>query len=135
MYRHLLPAIVAFTMTLVMPQMVNAGDAASEATVVIYRADESNKTKNLKFDLLAGEQTLGRMKAEQSVVVKAPAGSYTLDTNISATQPVTLDLKPGSVHYVHSKLKLSGSSLKVSLEEVPEQVARSQGAESLAGTI
>lgn len=137
MYRHIVPALAAFTLTLLMPQLVKAEDstATAMATVVIYRAHESSKTDHLKFNLHAGNEFVGRMQSGKSLVFRAPAGSYTLDTTLPGAEPLTLDIKPGAVHYVHSRLELQGNRVDLALVEVAEQVARNHGAEDRAGTI
>ena len=101
-------------------------DSASTATVVIYRADEAAKTRRLSMNVTADNHNLGRLKASAVVVAEGPAGEYTLNTNMPGTQPLTLDLKPGATYYIHTKLKMRGSRVYVSMEEVAEQVARVQ---------
>lgn len=137
MMRHIFPAIAAFALTLIMPSLVKADEVVSPemATLVVYRADESFKTDKLRFDLHADQYFIGRAKADGLLQLEAPAGSYTLDTSMPGAETLTLDLKPGAVHYVHSKLVLRGNRVELELIEVEEQVARNHAADGLAGTI
>lgn len=109
-------------------------DSASTATVVIYRADEKAKTRRLSMDVTADNHNLGRLKGNAVLVAEGAAGEYTLDTSMPGTEPLTLDLKPGATYYVHTKLKMRGSRVYVSMEEVTEQVAKVQNP-SLDGAI
>lgn len=133
MYRHVLPALTAFLVTLALSPLVKA--ESSEATVVVYRADEASRTEHLTFGLTEGQRLVGRVRSEKSVVLNAPAGSYTLNTTLPGSEPLTLDLKPGGVYYVHSRLKMTGNQIDLDLVEVAEQIAQSQGAEAFSGTI
>lgn len=135
MYRHLIPALAAFALTLIMPQLTKAEESLAPATVIVYRADESIRTDRLRFDLQADEEVIGRMKPESALQFEAAPGTYTLTTSIPGEASLVIDLKPGAVHYVHSKLVLKGGSLDLKLTEVAEQVAISQGANRMAGAI
>lgn len=103
-----------------------AEEIASPATVVIYRADESVKTSRLNLDISANSNNLGRLSRGDVVVARGPAGTYTLGSSIAGTEPLTLDLKPGATYYIHAGLELRGGRIHVSLQQVPEQVAKVQ---------
>ena len=135
MYRYVLPALLAFAMSMGLPQLVRAEASAEQATLIVYRADESYVTERLRFDVHADEHFVGRLKADNASVIKAPAGTYTVDTSMPDARALEIDLKPGAVHYVHSKLKIDGSRVKVELVEVGEEVAISHGATDFEGTI
>lgn len=135
MFRYFIPALAAFAMTLGLPSLARAEASAETSTLIVYRAEESFNTERLRFDLHANDHFMGRMKAEGATVLTAPAGSYTLDTSLPGAEAVTVELKPGATHYVHSRLDLRGNTVKVEMVEVAEQVARSHGATDRAGTI
>ena len=135
MIRYLLPALLAFAMSMGLPQLVHAETSAEPATLIVYRADESYVTERLRFDVHADELFVGRLKADKANVIKAPAGTYLVDTSMPGAAPLEIDLKPGAVHYVHSKLKIDCSRVRVELVEVGEEVAISHGAKDVAGTI
>ena len=99
-------------------------ESAEPATVVVYRADEPAKTARLRLDVHFGEGSLGRLNADQAVVITQPAGEYTLGTNIKGTEPLVMDLKPGQTYYVHTRMSLKGNGVKVQMSEVEEQVAK-----------
>ncbi len=127
MYRNVWACAVVLAMALGFSQVSIAGDeAAGTATLVIYRADESVKTKRLNFDVHLGRGSLGRLKAENAIVVTRPAGEYALSTNITGTEGLVVDLKPGQTHYVHTDMDMRGTRVKVKMVEVEEQVARLQ---------
>jgi hypothetical protein len=114
-------------MALGVAQGASARDgAASAATLVIYRADESVKSKRLNFDVQMDRGSLGRLKAGNAIVVTRPAGQYALDTSITGTQGVVVEMKPGQTHYVHTEMDVRGTRVKVRMVEVEEQVARRQ---------
>jgi hypothetical protein len=124
-------------------QSVTAQDAtAAPATVVIYRADESVKTKRINVGVIglpsnnssSVDSNIGKLAANKLVSIQSPAGEYTLTTRVSGTEPLTLDLKPGATYYVHAKVAMRGSRISVDLQEVPGQVARVQQP-ALEGTI
>ena len=123
--------IVAFTAVVMVAlgfsQVSVAGEETAEtATVVVYRADESIKTKRLGLDVHMGSGSLGRLKAEQAIVITRPAGEYLINTNINGSKALVLDLKPGETHYVHTQMVMEGTRVKVEMNEVEEQVARVQ---------
>ena len=104
-----------------------AGEESVEtATVVVYRADESFKTRRLGLDVHMGSGSLGRLKSEQAIVITRPAGEYLINSNINGSQALILDLKPGETHYVHTQMTMEGTRVKVEMNEVEEQVARVQ---------
>lgn len=103
-----------------------AGESAEPATLIVYRADESVRTERLGLDVHMDKGSVGRLKADNAVVITQPAGEYTLATSIKGTEPLVIDLKPGHTHYVHSDVEMRGSLVKVNMVEVEEQVARVQ---------
>jgi hypothetical protein len=103
-----------------------AGESAEPATLIVYRADESVRTERLGLDVHMDEGSVGRLNADNAVVITQPAGQYTLATSIKGTEPLVIDLKPGQTHYVHSDVDMRGAHVKVTMTEVEEQVARIQ---------
>jgi len=103
-----------------------AGESAEPATLIVYRADESFRTERLGLDVHMDKGSVGRLEADNAVVITQPAGQYTLATSIKGTEPLVIDLKPGHSYYVHSDVDMRGSLVKVKMTEVEEQVARVQ---------
>jgi len=104
-----------------------AGEAAVEqAKVVVYRVDESSKSRRVSMYLRGDEISLGRLTANNSIVTMQAAGDYTLGSNIKGAKPLVLDLKPGQTYYVHASVSTSGTRVKMALAEVEEHVARVQ---------
>jgi hypothetical protein len=101
-------------------------ETAENATIVVYRADESVRTARLSMDLHVGQGSMGRLKSDRAVVITRPAGQYELSTSIRGTEPLVIDLKPGQTHYVHTEMDMRGTRVKVSFDEVEEQVAKVQ---------
>jgi hypothetical protein len=100
-----------------------AEETAAPATVIIYRADESVKTKRINVGITSDASQVGRLSANKRVIAQSPAGEYTLGTSVPGTEPLTLDLESGATYYVHAQLSMRGSRVQVTLNEVAEQVA------------
>ncbi len=127
MYNKIITFAAALAMALGFSQASVAGDEeAGTATLVVYRADESVKTERLNLDLHVGSGSMGRLKAENAIVITRPAGEYALGTSIKGTDGIVIDLKPGQTHYVLTDMDLRGTRVKVKMVEVEEQVAKLQ---------
>ena len=127
MYNKVITFAAALAMALGFSQASVAGDEeAGTATLVVYRADESVKTERLNLDLHMGKGSMGRLKAENAIVITRPAGEYALGTSIKGTDGIVIDLKPGQTHYVLTDMDLRGTRVKVKMVEVEEQVAKLQ---------
>ena len=98
-------------------------DATGEATVVVYRADESLKTRKLSYNVNAGSVKLGRLKNDSSVTVRLPAGEHVFTTNMKGSSSITLLLQPGETHYIVAGTSARGTKVDVSLGEVEEKLA------------
>ena len=107
---------------------ISLAEAASseEATLVVYRVDESVKTGRVKMNIHVDEASMGRIKAEDGLVFSYPAGEYTLSSSIRGTKELVVTLAPGQTYYVHAQLEMRGSRVTVSFLEVEEQIARVQ---------
>ena len=70
----------------------------------MYRGAEAIKTKRMRLDVHAGETRVGRLASNDAVVFSGSAGTYLLDTSMPGTQPLAIDLKPGQVHYVQTRI-------------------------------
>ena len=120
---------LAFSLATVLgfAQTVSATEAATApATVIIYRADESVKTKRVNMGIMGDSNTVGRLKVDNVVVAQSHAGDYTLSSSLPGAEALTLELKPGATYYVHAKMQVQGNRVTVDLQQVPEQVARVQ---------
>jgi hypothetical protein len=127
MFRKIAVLATAVVVSLGFSQVSLAeSESAENATIVVYRADESLKTERLGMDLHIGQGSLGRLKSDNAMVITRPAGQYTLDGSISGTKSLVIDLKPGQTHYVHTEMKMRGTRVSVSFSEVEEQVAKVQ---------
>ena len=108
------------------PAATASSDAAAEATssIVVYRADESVKTRRINFDVHVDKSSVGRLNARDALVAAGAPGTYAIGTSLPDAEPLVLELKPGSTHYVHTRLRMVGNRVIVELVEVEEQVAR-----------
>ena len=106
--------------------VVASEDTLEQATVVVYRAEESVKSRRIRMDVHVDSSSLGRIKSDDSLVVSGAPGQYTLGSSIAGTEPLVIDLKPGSTHYVHMDVEVRGGRAEVSFSEVEEQVAKVQ---------
>ena len=110
--------------TLGFSQASSASEAVLEdATVVIYRADDSSKTRRVSMYLNLDQQSQGRLNPGDRLTISQPAGEYTLSSNIKGTKDLLIDLKPGMTYYFDTDLAMRGSRVSVSFIEVEERVA------------
>jgi hypothetical protein len=117
----------AFALSFTVSQAVVASeDSLEQATVIVYRAEESVKSRRIRMDVHVDSSSLGRIKSDDSLVVSGAPGQYTLGSSITGTEPLVIDLKPGSTHYVHMDVEVRGGGARVSFSEVEEQVAKVQ---------
>ncbi len=98
--------------------------AQGDASLVVYRVDESVRTDRLRIAVRVGNERLGRLQSEDSVTVTRPAGTYLVSTGIAGAETLEIDLKPGQVHYVRIDPRERTQHLRVAVVEVEEQVAR-----------
>ena len=106
--------------------VVASEERAEEATVVVYRAEESVKSRRIRMNVHVDDGSLGRLRSDDALVVSGAPGQYTLSSSIRGTEPLVLDLKPGSTHYVYMDVEVRGHMAVVSFSEVEEQVAKVQ---------
>lgn len=118
-------SLVIFFKTIVLAlgsNLVVAGNGAEDlATVVVYRDDDSSRTKHVQFYIYGGERLAGRVKAGKQLTFTVPAGEFMLSTNLPGAPTETLFVEPGSVHHVRSALSLYGTHLDLDLEEISGQ--------------
>ena len=121
-------AVSTFILGLLGWPAISLAEAASseEATLVVYRVDESVKTGRVKMNIHVDEASVGRIKAEDGLVFSYPAGEYTLSSNIRGTKELVVTLAPGQTYYVHAQMEMRGSRVTVSFLEVEELIARVQ---------
>jgi hypothetical protein len=110
--------------TLGFSQASSASEAVIEdAKVVVYRADDSSKTRRVNMYLNLDEQSQGRLNSGDSLTISKPAGEYTLSSNIKGTKGLLIDLKPGQTYYFDTDMSMRGSRVTVSFAEVEERIA------------
>ena len=109
--------------------------ATEQASIIVYRADESIKTRRLDFDIHVNTASVGRLGAKDALQAAGEPGTYRIATSLPGDQPLELELKPGAVHYVHTRLRMVGNRVVVDLVEVEEQVARAHQVETGQQTI
>lgn len=104
--------------------VATASEESQQASLVVYRAGESVRTERVKLNVYLGSEEIGRLGKAQPLATAHEAGTYTVSTSVSGAEDLTIDLKPGKVHYVRLDVKPRGSSVKIEFVEVEEQVAR-----------
>jgi len=127
--RSIVGAVAVIAVSLLAPLGVQAeADRADseKARLVVYRADESSRTRNIKFDASVDGVRLERLKYRTPIIALVSPGSVRLGTSIRGTEDLRLDLQAGRTYYVHIRLKKLGQTVKPSLVQVEEQVALSQ---------
>lgn len=95
-----------------------------EASVVIYRAGESFKTRGFDLDIFFDSANVGSLNARGSLMASGAPGVYTLATNLPGTTPLQLELLPGTTGFVHTHLRMVGDRVVVELRQVNEDLAR-----------
>ena len=109
-------------------------ESLEQATVVVYRNDSDIRSRRLTLEVLLGTEHVGRMR-QDALVTQHPAGTYTLDTSLPGDEPIELQLQPGVTYYVQAGVSVHGGQVKLNLEEVGEQVARTEMGELPDSTI
>jgi hypothetical protein len=115
--------VLAGLVSVLSPVVATAQQSEEEATLIVYRADDSIRSNRISMDVHAGAADLGRLRTDKSVVMTLPAGSYTVGSNIKGTEGTVVDLKPGQVHYVMADVEVRSNRVSVTMAEVDEQVA------------
>ena len=98
--------------------------ASGDASVVIYRAGESFKTRALGLHIFVDSANVGSLNARGSLLASGEPGTYTLGTNLPGTTPLQLELLPGTTGFVHTHVRMVGDRVVVELRQVNEQVAK-----------
>lgn len=113
--------------TLLGTQAALAGEQALEpARLVVYRAEEASKTRKLKLNVRLDKAQIGRLKYDQAITTSVSPGQYSLDTSLSGSNSLQLNLKAGQTYFVRSHVKMLGGKVTPVLELVEEQVALEQ---------
>jgi hypothetical protein len=107
-------------------QLATAEQATAPAKLVIYRAEESSKTRKIKFHAKVDGRKLGRMKYSEPLVAEVTAGDVLLGTSLPGSKALEIRLQPGQTYYVHSKVKRIGQTVTPELVVVEEQLALTQ---------
>jgi hypothetical protein len=126
MFKSLLAIVATTTLAISLTGTAQAASNEAElapAKLVIYRADESLKTREIKFQAHANGENLARMSYKQPLVTDVAPGTVHLRTNMPGSEPLALEMKPGQTYYVHATLKKFGTDVFSSLELVEEQIA------------
>ena len=127
MFRYL-STLIPVTLAMGSLQMAKAEETATgteQTSIIVYRADESIKTRRLDFDIHVNKASVGRLGDRDALQAVGEPGTYMIATSLPGDQPLEVELKPGAVHYIHTRLKMIGNRVSVELVEVEEQVARS----------
>ncbi|QFU76499.1 hypothetical protein EY643_12985 [Halioglobus maricola] len=101
-----------------------AAEGAETATVIVYRNDDSVRSRGIKFDVRAEQRNQGRIAAGEAIVIKREAGTFVLSSSLQGSPSLELNLKPGQVHYVEYDLTVRNNRTDLELNEVGEQVAK-----------
>lgn len=126
MLKIALAALAVIFSSTILSHSVSANESVADkpATVIIYRADELMRSQWLSMVVKLDGAPIQRLHVDDAVVATVPAGRRTLRGSIVGTEPLSLDLKPGSTHYVYSEVNILGNEVRVEFSEVEEQVAR-----------
>ncbi|MEH6586070.1 MAG: hypothetical protein V7720_05900 [Halioglobus sp.] len=99
--------------------------APEQATIIVYRADESIKTRRIGLDIHVDTASVGRLNAKDALLASGEPGTYVIGTSMPGDIALELELKPGATHYVHTRMRMIGNRVVVELVEVEAQVAKS----------
>ena len=130
MLNKLIAAAAAITVSLLVSVSAQAGtsepSAAEQARLVIYRADESSRTRKIRFNASIDGASLGRLSYKKPMVTLVNPGDVELSTSVRGTEELSLSLQPGQTYFVHVRVKKLGQTVTPELVLVEEQVALSQ---------
>ena len=104
--------------------MPETAAAPEQATIIVYRADESIKTRRIGLDIHVDTASVGRLNAKDALLASGEPGTYVIGTSMPGDIALELELKPGTTHYVHTRMRMIGNRVVVELVEVEEQVAK-----------
>ena len=119
-------AITLAVITGLAPLAASAEVATESARIVVYRADESSRTRQVKFQVQLDRESQGRLKYNRALIITPAAGEYELAISLKGAQPLSIDLKPGQTYYVHTKIRQIGARVIPELVLVEEKLAVSQ---------
>ena len=82
MFRSLFAITATLSLLAFGPAATASSDAAAEATssIVVYRADESVKTRRINFDVHVDKSSVGRLNARDALVASGAPGTYAIRT-------------------------------------------------------
>ena len=109
--------------------------APEPATIIVYRADESIKTRRIGLDIHVDTASVGRLDAKDALIASGEPGTYLIGTSMPGDSALELELKPGTTHYVHTRMRMIGNRVVVELVEVEEQVAQFRHADAISTTL
>jgi hypothetical protein len=92
--------ILALTFLLALPQAFanQAEHTASDVAhgkIVVMRAKESSKTRNLLYSVQVDSKSLGKLKSNRSKEMEVAAGEYTLFSTLRNSESLVVNVQPG----------------------------------------
>jgi hypothetical protein len=103
--------------------VTEAPEVLREATLVVYRSDESVRTRKLSFQVKVGDMKIGRLKSDRAVAITLPAGEHVVTSSMEHSEPLTVSLRGGETVYLTAEPRARGTLIKVSFDQVEERVA------------
>jgi hypothetical protein len=100
-----------------------AETAAQPAKLVVYRADEAAKTRQLNFHVRLDRSRIGKLEYGEAIVTSLAPGKYNIGTSLRGSGTLDIELKPGQTYFVFSRVDSLGTRVTPVLELVEEQVA------------
>jgi len=127
MLKHLAATFLTLFATLSIAQVSHAGEEVlAPAKLVVYRAEETSRTRQLKFYVRLDKSLIGKLKYGKAITATALPGQYSINTTLGDTQALDLGLRPGQTYYIRATVTMLGATVKTVLELVEEQVAVAQ---------
>jgi len=106
----------------------DAGDKASatdieQATLVLLRGEEDNKTRRINFNIFVDDQRVGRFSTNESMTKTLEPGTYTINSNFGRDNQKSIQLEAGKTYYIKASVNRIPNRYETSYELVTEDYA------------
>lgn len=94
-----------------------------QATLVLLRGEETNKTRRINFNIFVDDQRLGRFSVNESMTTTLEPGTYTINSNWGRDFEKTINLEPGKTYYIKASMNRIPNRFETRYELVSEEYA------------
>ena len=132
----LIPVISIFTILSSQSVIAESTESASsdQAKIVFVRGEETPKTRALKFNVYLGDESVGRMKVNQTKTMVVAPGEYKVWSNFYKGEPMIVTVNAGETTYIQSSMIRKSNRISSNFEVVSDQVALEESSLNAANT-